>query len=404
MFTFQLSGWHRTDEPGMTNDTYNILMYSHDTYGLGHIRRTMAIARTLVQPDVNILILTGSPIAGRYNLPQGVDFVRVPGMIKQSNTVYAPHSIKVDPKQAVAIRRNIITATTRTFKPDLFIVDKVPTGLKGEIKPTLQWIRKHCPQTRVVLGLRDILDNAHNTINEWKRKQFVKVLRELYTEIWVYGEQELYDPISEYSIPEDIAEKTFFTGYIPRRKPKTRPPKSREKLVVVTIGGGGDGYPVLDNYLSMLEQNGSVDFKTLMVTGPFLPGHMIDTLADRARALGVRFTAFVRNLEKKIAQADLVISMGGYNTLCEILSQKKVSLIIPRDNPREEQLIRARVFASRGLVDYIKWSDLSPQAMRTKVDAMLANPRPFEEAMSGFTMTGLDFMRNRLDEFRKEQE
>ena len=26
------------------HELYNILMYSHDTYGLGHIRRTMAIA------------------------------------------------------------------------------------------------------------------------------------------------------------------------------------------------------------------------------------------------------------------------------------------------------------------------------------------------------------------------
>lgn len=384
--------------------TYNILMYSHDTYGLGHIRRTMAIARTLVQPDVNILILTGSPIAGRYNLPGGVDFVRVPGMIKQSNTVYVPHSIKVEPDQAIAIRRSIITATTKTFKPDLFIVDKVPTGLKDEVKPTLKWLRRHCPDTRIVLGLRDILDNIENTRQEWDGKNYTEVLRDLYTEIWIYGEQALYDPIVEYSIPDDIAGKTHFTGYIPRKRPKLRNGKKKEKLVVVTTGGGGDGYPVLDSYLTMLENNGGVTFKTLMVTGPFLPDEKLDSLALRARKLGVRFTAFVKNLEKKIAQADLVISMGGYNTLCEILSQKKVALIIPRDNPREEQLIRARVFAERGLLDYIKWDELSPQSMRAKVDSMLADPWPYQNAMQNFSMTGLDFMRNRLAHFRNDSE
>lgn len=387
-----------------SNGTYNILMYSHDTYGLGHIRRTMAIARTLVQHDVNILILTGSPIAGRYTLPEGVDFVRIPGMIKQTNTVYVPHSIKVDPKQAIAIRRNIITATAKTFKPDLFIVDKVPTGLKDEVKPTLKWLRRYCPKARIVLGLRDILDNIENTRTEWNRKHYTEVLRDLYTEIWVYGDQTLYDPIVEYSIPGDIAGKTRFTGYIPRKKPKVRNGRKKEKLVVVTIGGGGDGYPVLDNYLTMLENNGGVTFKTLMVTGPFLPDDKLDCLAKRARRLGVRFTAFVKNLEKKIAQADLVISMGGYNTLCEILSQKKVALIIPRDNPREEQLIRARVFAERGLVDYIEWDKLSPETMRTKVDAMLEDPWPYQNAMQNFSMTGLDFMRNRLAQFRNDSE
>lgn len=384
------------------NGTYNILMYSHDTYGLGHIRRTMAIARSLVQPDVNILILTGSPIAGRYTLPHGVDFVRVPGMIKQSNTVYVPHSIKVAPEHAIAIRRNIITATAEAFEPDLFIVDKVPTGLNGEVEPTLDWLHRFCPETQVVLGLRDILDNVENTRDEWNRKDYTDVLRKLYTEIWIYGDQTLYDPIMEYSIPDDIAKKTRFMGYIPRKKPVVRNGRKKEKLVVVTIGGGGDGYPVLDTYLTMLENNGSVDFKTLMVTGPFLPEDKLDRLAQRARKLGVRFTAFVKNLEKKIAQADLVISMGGYNTLCEILSQKKVALIIPRDTPREEQLIRARVFGERGLVDYIEWNRLCPETMRVKVDSMLANPAPYRNAMQNFSMTGLEFMRTRLAQFREE--
>ena len=64
---------------------YNILMYSHDTYGLGHIRRTMAIANHLRGTNTNILILTGSPIAGRFALPSQVDFVRIPGMIKKTN-------------------------------------------------------------------------------------------------------------------------------------------------------------------------------------------------------------------------------------------------------------------------------------------------------------------------------
>ncbi len=117
----------------MEPNSYNILMYSHDTYGLGHIRRTMAIARNLVRPGVNILIVTGSPIVGRFTMPKGVDFVRMPGMIKKSNSIYVPHSIKVDPKIAIAIRKNIISSTAKAFKPDLFIVDKVPKGIKNEV-------------------------------------------------------------------------------------------------------------------------------------------------------------------------------------------------------------------------------------------------------------------------------
>jgi len=384
--------------------SYNILMYSHDTYGLGHIRRTMAIARSLVGPEVNILIITGSPIVGRYTMPKNVDFVRMPGMIKKTNAIYVPHSIKVDPKIAISIRKNIISATAKTFKPDLFIVDKVPTGLKGEVLPTLKWIRKNLPCTRVVLGLRDILDDAESTRADWKRKKFIEVLRDLYSEIWVYGYKAMYDPITEYAFPDDIAEKTVFTGYIPRRAPRIRKTKRKHKQVVVTIGGGGDGYTVLDTYLKMLETNGGVDFKTLMITGPFLSPDRLDELADRARALKVQIKPFVRNMEKRMAKADLVVSMGGYNSMCEILSLKKPALIIPRDNPRMEQLIRAQVFKERCLCDFIKWGEVSPDTMREKVTALLNDPSIYEAELETFAMTGLDVMCERLKYFRENCE
>jgi predicted glycosyltransferase len=376
-------------------------MYSHDTYGLGHIRRTMAIARNLVRPGVNILIVTGSPIVGRYTMPKGVDFVRMPGMIKKTNTVYVPHSIKVDPKIAIAIRKNIILSTAKAFKPDLFIVDKVPAGLKGEVLPTLKWIRKQRPCARVVLGLRDILDDAASTRAEWEKKKYHEILRDLYSEIWVYGEKDLYNPIEEYAFPEDIAAKTVFTGYIPRKVPGMRRVKRKQKLVLVTIGGGGDGYIVLDNYLKMLETNGTVDFKTLMITGPFLAPNRLDELADRARALKVEIKPFIKNIEKRMANADLVVTMGGYNTLCEILSLRKPALVIPRDKPRQEQLLRAQVFRGRGLCDFIKWSDVSPELLRSKVNALLEDPGSCVADLEVFRMTGLEVMCERLAHFRE---
>jgi predicted glycosyltransferase len=89
------------------NSTYNILMYSHDTYGLGHIRRTMAIASQLLGPRINILILTGSPIAGRFSFPDRIDFVQIPGMIKKTNDEYLPLSIKINAQHALDIRKRL---------------------------------------------------------------------------------------------------------------------------------------------------------------------------------------------------------------------------------------------------------------------------------------------------------
>jgi predicted glycosyltransferase len=395
------------------NSTFNILMYSHDTYGLGHIRRTMAIATHLRQPNTNILILTGSPIAGRFAFPEQVDFVRIPGMIKKTNEEYQPLSIKINPRHALDIRRNIITATTKTFQPHLFIVDKEPFGLKKEVLPTLQWLRRSLPHSRTILGLRDVMDDAPTVIKDWTEKGVYEILDQLYDEIWVYGNQELYDPITEYEIPPGIGAKMHFTGYIPRKVPDRKGVKqirreqgidNGEKLVVVTTGGGGDGYPVMSTFLDILEERAAkgqpLGFKSVLITGPFMPKQERRRLFKRARRLGVRTYHFFRQMEKILSAADLVVCMGGYNTICEILSQGTVSLVLPRETPRREQLIRAQALHSQRLIDYLPWSRLEPGPLAAKIEALLANPEPYRRAIAAFRLTGIDAMVRRIRLYR----
>jgi predicted glycosyltransferase len=392
------------------NSTYNILMYSHDTYGLGHIRRSMAIASHLLGPRVNILILTGSPIAGRFSFPEQIDFVRIPGMIKRTNEEYLPLSIKINARHALDIRKNIITATVKTFQPQLFIVDKEPLGLKREVLPALQWLRRNRPGTRTILGLRDIMDDAETTRREWRDKGVYQILEDLYSEIWVYGNRELYDPIREYGISDAVSSKTHFTGYIPRKVPspegvqnvrKEHGLQESEKLVVVTTGGGGDGFTVMDTYLKMLETGPApAPFKSILITGPFMPKSERKNLNKRSRKQGVRLYHFYRQMEKIFAAADLVVSMGGYNTLCEILTQRTVSLVIPRETPRREQMIRARTFKRQNLIDFIPWDDLTPELLRRRLLDLIAEPQTYREAVAQFRLTGIETMKQRLKEFR----
>lgn len=388
----------------------NILMYSHDTYGLGHIRRTMALAQNIVKDVHNIIILTGSPIVGRYDFPQGIDFVRIPGMIKEDDDLYVPYSIKVAPDLALAIRTNIILATAKTFRPALFLVDKAPLGLRREVVPTLRWLRAHSPETQVVLGLRDIMDNSERTIREWREKNIYKALEDLYSEIWVYGNQSIYDPIKEYAIPEHIKLKTHFTGYIPRQIPQPRHRQrirrsmgitNSEQLVLVTTGGGGDGFKIIDTYLTMLETLPHRNFRSMIVTGPLLSKELYDQLAIRAARLKVRIVKFYRNMEKAILAADCVVSMGGYNTMCEIICAARPSLIIPRSIPREEQLIRAQLFAAQGLLEYIPCEGLEAETMYARIHTLLDNSARYEQALRAFPMTAFDVITHRIEAFGK---
>jgi len=393
--------------------SYNILMYSHDTYGLGHIRRTMAIANHLRDSNTNILILTGSPIAGRFSFPGQVDFVRIPGMVKKTNEDYQSLSIRIEAKQALKIRTDIIKATAKSFQPDLFIVDKEPLGLKREVLPTLKWLKRHLPDTKTVLGLRDILDDSTVIQKDWKQKKVYRYLESLYDEIWVYGERDIYNPIEQYLIPDTVKDKVFFTGYIPRKKiDEARRIKVRKQFrvfdddifILVTTGGGGDGCEVLDNYILMHDYfPTSLPFKSIIITGPFMPKKKREELRRRAKRHGIKTLPFHPRLEELMKAADLVISMGGYNTVCEILTQKTPALIIPRESPRLEQLIRAKCLHARGLVDYIPWTEVSPTILRQKIVSILADSTSLRKNMCAFMLSGLDIMLQRLKLFKQKR-
>ena len=326
---------------------YKVLMYSHDTYGLGHIRRSLAIARSLRKSPADILILTGSHLVGRFNIPRRVDFVRIPGMIKVTNEQYLPQSMKLEATEVLEIRKSIISATAQVFRPDFFIVDKAPLGLKREVVETLQWLKSDFPSCQSILGLRDVMDSAAATIEDWTSKGIYDAMERLYDEIWVYGCQEFYDHIKEYQIPAQVASKIHFTGYIPRHVP---PPEEtrrirrelsiadHERLILITTGGGGDGHPVVETFLAAFDPaHGGIPQGTraVVVTGPFISPKHYQQVVKRCKELGFITLKFHRFLEGLIGAAQVVVSMGGYNTVCEIVSQRKPFLIVPRRVPRE---------------------------------------------------------------------
>lgn len=396
----------------MQAQTFNILMYSHDTYGLGHIRRTMAIASHLAGPGVNVIIITGSPLAGRFDTPPGVDFVRIPGMIKQTNDEYLPQSIRINARHALNIRKNIIVATAKAFAPRLFIVDKAPLGLKREVVPALKWLKRRMPGSKAVLGLRDVMDDAESTRRDWREKGVYEVLDRYYSEIWVYGNREFYDPVTEYAIEPEVSAKLRFTGYIQRsrllgakmaelREDERLAP--REKVVVVTTGGGGDGYPLMDAYLEMLESLGEPPFRSILVSGPFMPKAQREEVHARAQGVKARFHHFFRRMEALIGLADVVVCMGGYNTLCEVLSQGKASLVVPREEPRLEQRIRAEVMARHGLLEFLPWADLGPGPLARGVFRLLDEGAAMRQTVRNFKLTGLDVISRRVNALREAQ-
>src|SRR5436190_8366700 len=197
-------------------DHKRVLIYSHDSFGLGHLRRCRAIAHSLVDAhsSVSVLILSGSPIIGSFDFRSRVDFVRVPGVIKLRNGEYVSLNLHIDIEETLAMRSSIIRHTADIFDPDMLIVDKEPLGLRGEVRPTLDLLRER--GTPLVLGLRDVMDDPSALETEWARKNAIPAVSEYYNEIWVYGLPQSCDPLVGIALPESVRRRMVYTGYLRR--------------------------------------------------------------------------------------------------------------------------------------------------------------------------------------------
>ena len=374
----------------MGTNNRRILIYSHDTFGLGHLRRCRVIAHALVEEykHLSVLILSGSPIIGSFDYRARVDFVRIPGVIKLRNGEYTSLNLHIDIEHMLAMRASIIKHTADVFDPDIMIVDKEPLGLRGEVHETLTMLKER--GTRLVLGLRDVLDEPRLLKPEWKRKNVLPALRDLYDEIWVYGLPQICDPVGEIGLPRDVRRKVTFTGYLPRSVPAGVPPAALgvavdEPYLMVTTGGGGDGETLVDWVLSAYESDMAPPWNALLVLGPFMQPEVQAQFHERVSRLPrVAAIVFDTHLENLMARAAGVVAMGGYNTFCEILSFDKRALIVPRQVPRREQLIRATRATDLGLISMlIDDGRRDPHTMATALRRLPQQRPPSEVVIPG---------------------
>ena len=375
-------------------DNARILIYSHDSFGLGHLRRCRAIAHAIVDryKGVSVLILSGSPIIGSFDFLPRVDFVRIPGVIKLHNGEYQSLGLHIDLDQTMAIRAAIIHQTAESFRPDLFLVDKEPLGLRGEVVQTLKMLKAR--GTTLVLGLRDIMDEPSLLLREWKRKKVLPALENLYDDIWVYGLADFADPLQGVACPAAVRAKMIYTGYLRRAVPHlktTEPPVHRDPYVLVTVGGGDDGMAVLDWVLCAYEHDPGIPLAAVIVTGPFMASDQQRHFRERAERLGrIEVLTFDAHLEVLMERAVGVVAMAGYNTFCEILSLDKRAIMVPRVRPRREQVMRAARAAALELVHTLDPDGPhDPSIMTAALRNLREQPAPSERRAAAM-LNGLD--------------
>lgn len=379
----------------MFNTPARIAIYSHDTVGLGHIRRNTLIAHALAAafPGIDILLLTGARESGSFALPPGVDSLVLPGLRKGEDGTYAPRSWHAPLKELVAFHASVFRAALEAFRPDVLIVDKVPRGAKGSLEQALRYLKQHT-DTKVVLGLRDILDEPSAVEREWMKEDNYRAVDEFYDALWVYGDQNVFAWEEQYLLPESILARLSYTGYLdPEVRLEDRrharggqnPAVPSTPYFLCAVGGGQDGFPLAAQFVSATFPEGVTG---VVLTGPQMSAAKVAQLeALCANRPHIRILPFHPAPTALYRQAARVVSMGGYNTTMELVAMGKRPLVLPRIEPRREQLIRAEAFHRLGLLDILDPHHPHADAISAWFQRPLASSAPARSLMD---MRGLD--------------
>ncbi len=376
-----------TTRPGL-----RIALYSHDTVGLGHTRRSIAVATALIDawPDADAMLVTGNPEATALTLPPRMDVVTLPTLAKDADGTYRSRTLTAPVDSVLQMRSAVIEAAVTSFAPDLLIVDKVPLGVSGELLPLLRRLRAE-HSARIVLGLREILDDPVTAVAEWIRGGADTAIAEFYDQVWVYGDQRVYDPVVEYGLSTEVARRCVFTGYLAAGRfaaggAPAEPPTVAEPYVLCAVGGGQDGGRLARTFAQTPLPSGH---RGLVVCGPYMaPDLQAAVEADAAATPGMIVRDFVPDLDRLIAGAAAVVSMAGYNSVSEVLATDRPALLVPRTTPRKEQLIRALRLAELGAVEMLPPHRLTSRALAEWTASAVGSAVP-ASVRTGIELDGL---------------
>ena len=370
----------------MTTVPLRLALYSHDAKGLGHLRRNLALAHHLARAlpgltgrDVTGLVITGLAPGQEHRLPEGFDWLVLPG-VKKAEGTYLPQRLRITREDLGLVRSALLSGVLTTFTPDLLIIDRHPYGVHQELREPLARLRQASPDARVVLGLREVLDTPETVQREWEELGEADTLRRLIDEVWVYGDASVHDLSATGEAPAALEERMRYTGYLAHGRDAAETTHGSEAsgalagnaevaeaFILTTAGGGSDGINLLRTAAAARVPDG---YRHVVVTGPQLDAARFHQVAQAA---GPR--TIVRRtwpgMSHHIQRAAAVISMAGYNTVSEILASDTPALLVPRETPRLEQFIRATALKDVGATDLLRVADLSAAALEDWLTELL---------------------------------
>ena len=317
------------------------LFYSHDGYGLGHVRRNSLIARAVLEADTEAEVSLVTGLTARPHWLEESERMRVhrvPPLLKAADGSYRHETLSFE--DAVRERERIFRGLVEQERPDVVVVDRHPYGTAGELRAGLDLARR-CGAA-AVLGLRDVLDEPSVVREELQGLGWAGV-GDVYDDILVYGARHFVDHAAAYGLTIPVR----YCGWVVER---VGPSEMDPHLLVVTAGGGGDGAAVFELGGQLLALH--PEMSGLFAPGPYAGSDALRRL-DELVPGRARVVSSSNSCNAWFSRAAAILCMAGYNSTLEALAAGRRPILVPRRYPRSEQEIRAMRLQSLGLADVV---------------------------------------------------
>jgi predicted glycosyltransferase len=354
-----------------------LLFYCQHSLGLGHLIRSLTLARALAD-RFSVVFLSGGRIPRGVRAPDGVSLVPLPplGMDGEGKLV------SLDPRrtleQAQGIRRQAILRAYRSLRPRVVCIELFPFGrkkLSSELMPLLEEARRPgALRPVVVCSLRDILVRR-GTRQRAHDERALEVANQFFDAVLVHADprfvrfEETFEPASSLRIP------VLYTGFVHEPSPAGTVARPRPgQRILVSAGGGLVGEPLfraaVEAHALLFPRQG---LRTRIVGGSFLPNAAWRWLRARVtREDGLQARRWVPDLQKEMRAAAASVSQCGYNTALDILQTQVPALVVPfAEGGESEQRDRARCLERLGAVRVLDPAQLSGPRLAAEMDRLL---------------------------------
>lgn len=362
-----------------------LMFYCQHILGMGHLIRSMEIVRGLAN-DFEICFINGGEIIQNFQVPHGVTVLNLPAIKTDKNfRELRPVDESLSLEEVQETRQHLLLNQMVTFQPDVLMVELFPFGRRRfsfELLPLMEAAKAN--HTKVICSLRDIVVTKQDQARH--EAKICRLINQYFDQLLIHGDPDLHPLEDSFSRVNDLNCEVHYTGYV-AQTPETnrltlvdRWALSRPTpMILVSVGGGRFGHELLKGMVSVAEYLSTrIPHHIQMFAGPFIPESVFWQLKQAGRDCNnLHIHRYTPNLLAYMQQADLSVSMSGYNTTMNILTTGVNALMLPfTGNDDQEQTMRVQRLEELGVVQMLQRVDVAiPERLAQRVETAL-NSKP----------------------------